>query len=1303
MAIEHNEAAASSFAETAFSQFPPLPQDSHVSSPTKRLVLDSLKLDAPTIEDLDHILHLGWALVLASHTDSDQVLFGTAHHGRATDHGDQAIMPFRFKVQPDASVEESMAAVAGYQRELSKFEHLGLDKYSTKGLDYVVLCQFRNLLVVTGEQQPIPAPSYTQRYPLTVSCAYQNSHSVQIYVDFDPVILQPDMIRIMLTQFTDILTASIADPRAQIRGIQGIGAQGWKQLLEWNRAGQSADPVKIRGDHQIEERLKKTPNAKAVCTSDGTLTYEQLDHWASQIAQQLVDMGVKPGKFVGIVTPKSVVATVGMVAAMKAGGAFVLLPPSFPTFRLQTMCQKTPVHVILSNSTTLALAQELGLPVVGIHDDIRKGASAGLGNNFDPIPTEPHHPLYAIFTSGSTGEPKGALVSRGSYGSGIRGFCSRTGLGENTRVFQASPYAFVISIIEQLNALAVGACICIPSEYQLQNDFESTMANLNVSFGFLTPSLARTLNPRKITSLEILLLTGEPVKDEDVKKWMGHVTLYSLYGLSELSGSVLIKDLTGLPSSNQGLGYITNGACWIVDPDDHTQLRPIGMEGELLIESSTMATGYINNMEQTAATFVEQPKWLQEIRPSDEPGRCLKTGDLVRYQNLTGEIQLLRRKGRQTKIRGQRVELGEVESALLVHFPTAKLVVVDVLTSAAEKKSNPSWWHSSMTLPSMKSQKPQRLKRTRLLHRRARRATAELRKVLPSYMIPSSILPIRFIPRTVTGKISRKDMIESASRLSLTEILKYNEDQVLYRGPSTPSEQILQSVCEKLLRLPAESVSLDDNFFYVGGDSLTARRFSSMARAQGLIFSVAQVFEEATLASLARSSLLSTAQAEPGPHAAVVPKEDPFATIRGEFVNNLPSFLEASDIEDVWPTGEVQRMFLGHNLIEQYPWKIEGQLDKHKLRQACQSFIDRFPVFRSIFVPFRGKILQVTLRHVKAPLIELQAPEGEDLMAWIDSYAKGPEETKPLADQPMLKFTLVQGGPQEYAFLLRLSHAQYDGGCFKQISEELTADFNNQGGPVACPFSMYVRECDRLRTPEAFTFWKNQLNGAQITQLPRISDGEDTPVIHMGECSPATPPTGITVATAIKAAWSYVLAQKTGQSDVLFGQMGSCRGIDLPGAEDTLGMCLNTTPVRVRFEGIETVQGLFRAIQDQYVQSMEFNTIEWTDMLINSTNWPQDTQLDSVVLHENIPNIPGLEFPGGIQGRIGTPVFTTPAYKSHMLLTWPGNQKLTIMLMGRQNVLDKDFAETLVKNFGTTLVKFLDSPNVLLSSLEPMF
>ncbi|THC94715.1 hypothetical protein EYZ11_005795 [Aspergillus tanneri] len=1272
MTVRYNETAASGFAETAFSQFPPLLHDLYIPSPTERIVLDSLHLDVPTTEQLGYFLHLAWALVLASHTDSGEVLFGTAHHGRSTDDGDQAIMPFHFKMQPDATVGEGMAAIAGYHHQISKFEHLGLEKYCTKGLDYVVLGQFRNLLVMSEGQAHIDAPSYTQKYPLTV------------------FLLQPDMVRIMLIQLTDILTASIADQGSRVQSLQGIGAQGWKQLLQWNHAGEYADTSRVRGDHLIEGRLKKDLTATAVCTSDGTLTYEELDQWASQVSQRLVNTGVTPGKFVGILTPKSVAATVSMVAAMKAGGAFVFLPPSFPTFRLQTMCQKTPVHVILSNSAALPLAQELGPPVLEIHDDIgKKGVDSVGPSKVDPTPTEPHHPLYAIFTSGSTGEPKGVV---------------------KTRVFQGASYAFVISIIEQLNALAMGACICIPTEYQLQNELELTMCSLGASFCFLTPSLTRTLDPQRLPNLKTLLLTGEPVKDEDVKKWTGHVALHSVYGMSELAGSVLVKELTGLPPSSHSLGYITNGACWVVNPDDYTQLRPIGMEGELLIESSTIATEYLNNGEQTAATFVEPPKWLQEIRPSDDPARCLRTGDLVRYHDLTGSIQFLGRKGRQTKVRGQRVELGEVESTLLSHLPAAKLVVVDVLVSAAGKEEPPTlvaFIHDpslhEVTGAPMSNDETILASSTVAYRAQVQRATSELRKVLPSYMIPSSILPIRFVPRTVTGKVSRKDMVESASRLSLTEILNYNEDQAPYRAPSTPKEQILQSVCEELLRLPAKSVSLDDNFFHVGGDSLTARRLSSMAHAQGLVFSVAEVFEEATLSSLARVSRLSTASAGPDPRTSSVLETDPFETIRVEFLNDLPPSLTADNIEAVWPTGETQSMFLSHNLIEQYPFRIEGELDKDQLRRGCQSFIDRFSVFRSIFVPFHGEMLQVTLRHVETPYTELQAPEGEDLMAWVDSYAKGSEATKPPTDRPMLKFTLAQGGPHEYVFLLRLSHAQYDGGCFRQISVALSADFKNQAGAVACPFSTYVRECARLRTPEAFTFWRDLLAGAQITRLPRISEGEDIPVINMGECSPASPPTGITMATAIKAAWAYVLWQKTGHSDVLFGQMGNCRGIELPGAEDTIGMCLNTTPVRVRFKAVETVRDLFRAIQGQHARSLAFETIEWTDMVANSTEWSQETELDSVVLHENIPNIPALQLPGDVQAKMGTPVFTTPAYRSHMLLTWPGSQKLTIMLMGRQNVLDKEFADILVKDFGTTLVKFLDSPNVPLRSLEPIF
>jgi amino acid adenylation domain-containing protein len=1291
-----------SFIDSPFSLFPSLPRDSYISTPTERITLEISHEDiSPSITAVwDRFLQVAWALVLADHTNSTEVLFGMAYHGSCTNTGEQAIMPFRLKLQSEDTMTEALTAAASYGLHMRQFEHMGLQEFSTMSPENVVICQFRSLLVVdttdsrNHQQSESVLSSFGQKYPLTIYCGVDDC-STHVHAAFDPTVLHPDLLRMILDQFADILRMSISNPQAQIKDLQGAGSEGLKRLLQWNRDRDETEPEMTCVDRLIEQRCGETPSATAVCAWDGTLTYGELNRWASRIAGQLAASGVRPGKFVGMFMPKSVVTIVAMLGIIKAGGAFVFLPLSLPPRRLQTICEIAQVHLILSTSELLLRASELGPTVKEIHSD-RDKTETSQAHCWPTTLAEPHHPLYAIFTSGSSGEPKGVIVDRASFGPGVREFGIRTGLGPNSRLFQSVSYAFVVSVLEQLMALAAGACICVPSEEQLQSDLEGAMCSLNACWSTLTPSVARTLDPAKLPSLKSLLLAGEPVNQADIEKWKDHVTLYTLYGQSESASTLLVGQLSGSTSESCRLGHSTTGTCWIVDPEDYTRLRPIGVEGELMIESSALARAYINNVKETARTFVERPRWLQTIPPSGDRSQCLLTGDIVRYQDLHGSIQLVGRKETQTKIRGQRVELGEIECQLRTKFPSAHHVITDVISPAGSNGEHLILVAFVYSPGGLETEDGGVLSSPTAEHRlQARRAISDLRDVLPSYMIPSAILPLRFLPRTATGKIHRKTLRDMVSKLTLSEILLYNGDRASYRAPNTPEERLLQSICEELLGLPASSASLNDNFFQVGGDSLTARQLVSMARFRGLAFTVPEVFEAATLGSLAGCARKHNETID---GKSAVLEIDPFDTLNKDFLHELPPSLAAEDVEDVHPTNEMQTMLVDAQVVDYFPFKITGPLDTHQLRRACEALIQSHAVLRSVFVPFHGRLLQVVLRHKKTPYIELTPPSGEDPNVWAQSYCTEDKKKAPPMSQPIIRFVLIRQNPQQHVFVIRLAHAQYDGGCLQTIATQISAAYNNQPLRVMSNFSDYIRHCARLRTPEALGFWRDLITGAEVTRLPRRSAGEDFCVIYPGECSPVSPPPGITMATAIKAAWSYVLRRETGKTDVLFGQVGNCRGIDLPGARDIIGMCLNTTPVRVTYTDLETVHDLFRAVQQQHVRALEFETIDWKDMVAHSTSWPKDTDLDSVVLHENFDGISGLHL-GSATGQMGNPVFTTPGWRRHMLVTWPGPGKLTTFLMVRNQALDKEYAEGLLSDFNKTLTKFLDFPEASLASL----
>ncbi|KAI1951020.1 hypothetical protein LOZ57_001569 [Ophidiomyces ophidiicola] len=1302
---------------SSFALFPQLPQEPYIP-PTQFQQRDAHISEADIVnckvERLDSLLQIAWTIVISNFTNVDDVLFGLAYHGRRTDTNQQAIMPFRLQFQREATLAQLLAAAKTRCQELARFEHMGHEKFSVLNPDTVAIGKFRNLLVLkdrdSADQTNLTSfpPTYSQRYPLSISCVF-DSHSLDIHACADPAVISSDFLQIMLLQFTDVLRTAFQNPQSHIRDLLSLGTEGREMLIEWDKSFRHSDETEIPIHEAIEARILVTPSAPAVCAWDGDLTFQELNQWASHIANLLVNVGVRPGKFVGIHMFKSRMAVVAILGIIKAGGAFVFLPPSIPKARLIKMCQITGMHSILSIGDLAVAARDFGPLLLDISTN-KDGTFHYNGSIFTmydipstlSVESNSNDPLYAVFTSGSLGEPKCVVVSRKSFGPGARNVCDRTHLGPGSRVLQFCSYAFVVTVFEHLITLSAGACLCIPSEIQVQSDLEGAISCMNVNWAVLTPSVARSLSPWNIPNLKRLLLAGEEVTREDRDHWEKYVVLYSLYGQAEGASTYFLAELSGSSLCQVGdLGKMSWGTFWIVDPEDHERLRPIGTEGELMFESSTLSQGYLNDSKKTLLAFVKRPRWLCQMGLDSNPSRYLLTGDLVRVRDLHGSVQFLGRKGTRTKIRGQRVELGEVECLLRRYYEGAKSTIADVIsiTMRNNEKQSPNLVAFVFNKLSQENPGPGTVTEgmftpPSLEHRlRARKATQELRRILPSYMIPSAILPLEYLPKTLTGKINRRILRQAASSLTWGDLMPYRFEKPTYIEPRTTDERILQSICVELFAIPHSEVSIEDNFFNLGGDSLIARQLVSKARLQGFQFTLAQVFEEPTLASLVQCGRVQDAQVV---KVSSLSKTDPFRPLFNDFLAELPPDQVIGDIEDIFPALEMQAMCVDQNVIDYFPFEINGPLDKHQLRIACETVVRNNASLRSRFLQFRGQVVQVVLRHTSISVEEepgLQATPKRDPTLFVRSYCLADKARLMPMDQPVVGFMLFPISNLKHIFVVRLTHAQYDGVCLRSLGAQISAAYGNQPFHISIDFPQYRRECEQLRTPEALGFWRTLLAGAEVSRLPccpgQEGDGCD---IYAGECRSPPPPIGITMATAIKAAWSYILYRETGQKDVVFGQIVDGRAVSIQGAEDTIGMCLNTIPVRVNYkEKSGTVTDLFRQIQHQHVQAIEFETVGWKDIAAQCDSWPKDTDLDSVVLHENFGGLPSLTL-GQATGKSLDPIFTVPGRERHCLVTWPESENLKTYLVARAGKLDKAYAERLLEDFHQTLLRFLDSP-----------
>ncbi len=638
-------------------------------------------------------------------------------------------------------------------------------------------------------------------------------------------------------------------------------AESAQILREWNdtRAERMTDGCL----HQaVAAQAARTPSAVAVELGTERWTYRRLVGSARRLARHLRTLGVGPDVVVGLCAERSPARVAGMLAVLEAGGAWLPLDPVHPPERLAFLLEDAGARVLLVQEPLRGRVPAAGLPVVLLDhrwDIGEEGEEGEEGEDMGEalgVEVSPDHLAYVIYTSGSTGQPKGVMVPH-------RGACNRlwsavaaNRIGERDAFLQKAPFGFDVSVWECFASLMAGARL-VQAEPGREGDATYLVRLIRerrvTLVDFVPAMLAVFLGEEDVetcTSVRQVFVGGEALTPELRDRALARlaVPLDNLCGPTEVS--IDTTRWVCAPGQDQDrhrvpLGRpIANSRLYVVDPE----LRPVpvGVAGELLVGGVGVTRGYLRRPDLTAALYIPDPF-------GGQPGsRLYRSGDLVRWLP-DGSLDILGRLDHQVKVRGFRVELGEIEAALAA-LPGVREAVVVVRSDGSDR--------SDRSVRSVRSQ---------LVAYVTGDATAEelrrsLRERLPEPMVPSIFVRLAALPLTPNGKVDRK-------ALPAPELPGAGED---YAAPRTREEETLAAVWAQVLGLPR--VGVDDNFFELGGDSILSIQIVARARQAGLLFTVRQIFEHQTVAGLARHAMAAdttdpagAVQADQGPVAGEVP------------------------------------------------------------------------------------------------------------------------------------------------------------------------------------------------------------------------------------------------------------------------------------------------------------------------------------------------------------------------------------------------------------------------------------------------
>ncbi|OCK77489.1 acetyl-CoA synthetase-like protein [Lepidopterella palustris CBS 459.81] len=765
----------------------------------------------------------------------------------------------------------------------------------------------------------------------------------------------------------------------------------------------------------IEEQVLVQPSSPAIEAHDGHYTFEELSVASFKLSDLLVRLGARPDARAAILMEKSSLYPVSVLAVLKAGAAFVPLDPSHPMQRLQQLVQDVQPFVIISSTSLSRKAHELGKHVL-LADSIQAESLE------QPLPAiqslaNPSNAAYIIFTSGSTGKPKGVIIEHAAIATSaiLRG--RATGLGVGSRVLQYATHVFDVSVDEILTTLVHGGCVCVPSEAE-RFGVAPAMERMKINHALLTPTSARMLDPDDVPSLRTLQLGGELLSEDVNKKWSNRVRLFNVYGPTEASVAAVMSERTGQKGPGHVIGKAVGTVCYVVNPEDHNQLLPPNTVGELVIGGHTLARGYLNDAEKTDMAFFKSPPWMSHTG-FDCPGRFYKTGDLASMDS-NGTMTIHGRKDNQVKIRGQRINVEEIEDTLvsrahahgaIVALPKSgplknKLTAIvpeDVASHhAADSISSHSCFSNAKDLDAAHQ--------ARLDH--------DLRTALPSTMIPSKWISLPFLPQNSSSKTDRKQIqtwLEDMSDAAFHTIFQHGI-QAHAESATTLSnlEARVRDIWCQVLNLSPSHLRPDKSFIRNGGDSITAIELRRLAKNAGISFKISDILSAGSVRELLGCSTATTEK-----HALHLEDEAggpfPLSPIQRFYFENK------SDGTD----GFTQSVCV----------KVKDRVTKETLRSAIRALVSRHSMLRARFLRIKEDWMQVVADDVGETysMSTYVLQQSEDLRSFVKSQV--PEFS--LTAGPVFNATYIEWGVDTQVLRLSAHHLVVDFVSWRILLQDL--------------------------------------------------------------------------------------------------------------------------------------------------------------------------------------------------------------------------------------------------------------------------
>ncbi|MEU0518088.1 non-ribosomal peptide synthase/polyketide synthase [Streptosporangium sp. NPDC006007] len=1252
---------------------------------------------------LGTVVQSAWGLLLGRLTGRQDVIFGTTVSGRDAEvDGIESMvglfintLPTRFRWQPADTLADLMGRLQEEQAGLLDHQHLGLAELQrVAGLAgggelFDTLVVFENYPSGTGLADPSGTVRITGHefhdavhYPLAL--IVKPGRRLDLRLKHHARRLDGEAVQRIADRLVRILRALADDPGQVAARVEVLSGE---ELTRAQPAGEERDVPETTLAALFEAQVARTPRATAVVYDGESLTYEELDARAEALARRLRARGAGPERIVAVLVPRSAELMVALLGVLKSGAAYLPVDVDYPADRVAYMLTDSGARTVVTTAATAALLPEADGPVPLVIDTPDTPDSPGGGDRGTgpvPVPARPDGPAYLIYTSGSTGRPKGVVVTHRAIVNRLAWMQGEYGLRADDRVLQKTPSSFDVSVWEFFWALCEGAAVVLarPDGHRDPSYLAALIREQRVTTMHFVPSMLEaflqadeiTDDPSWAASLRRVFSSGEALPAAAAARWraLTAVPLHNLYGPTEAAVDVTHHACDGSADTTVPIGRpVWNTGLRVLD----SCLRPVPADvpGELYLTGVQLARGYHARPGLTGERFVADPH-------GPAGGRMYRTGDLVRRRE-DGIVEYLGRTDRQIKLRGNRVEPGEIEAALAA-LPSVARAAVTVHGPALVAYVIPA------------GGEPRPLDTAAL--------QAALAGVLPAPLVPGAYVVLDALPLSPSGKLDR-------NALPAPPVARAGA-----RAPRDERERALTEIFAAVLRL--DEAGVDDDFFMLGGDSITSIGVSSRARRAGLDLSPRDVFEHRTPAALAAAAT-ATAVAAPRDLSAT------FALTEEETerVRRL-----GGSVEDIWPLAPLQEGLFFHStyddgVLDVYTvhesFDFATRLDAGRLRAATTALLARNPSLRAGFTSDGlRRPVQFIVGDPEAPLEEIDLSglpaAGQDarLRELMDA-----ERTRrfDLARPPLFRMLLIRLGEARGDRLVIGRHLLlWDGWSAWLFLDQLFALYETGGDGRELPrpgsYRDYLTWLEAQDTGIATRAWRAALGGLDEPTLLAAAGPGPEPVIpesleallpaDLGErLRDTTRRHGLTLNTVLTTAWGLVLASATGSTDVVFGTTVAGRPSEVPDVENVIGMFLNTVPARIAFAPAEPVLDLLRRVQRERLALMPY---EYLGLGVLQAESGHRQLFDTLFVLRNSDTEERLAELSGRHGATAVANVDATHYPVNLIVT-PG-ERIRVTLAHRPDVIARPRAQALLDRFTLLLERLTHDLAAPAGSLDPL-